>query len=128
MFGEMTDLNKIASKVEKKLWIKIYAVPAEAKEGEENCFPESHGVCRFDYYLAVSEFDEYPAYNVFNLGQFGEIGGYQWMKSEALDQAKIKVIVKNYPEMATKFNSNLKNSNKAQILRSEEHTSELQSL
>ena len=62
-YGTIKDLNDIDHKIEKDLLVRLYQVPILGEE----CFVETHGICRNNYYISVSTYDEYPETNVFKL-------------------------------------------------------------
>jgi hypothetical protein len=100
------ELNKIETKFEKDLILSMYEMPAIE---ENDCFPESHGVCAYDYCLAVSQYDEDPEYNVFKIGRFGQIAAYKWIKEDRPDYAEIELLINKYSSAALEFNKQLVN-------------------
>ena len=104
-FGELTDLNQLQKDVDKELWVKIYKVPSTKKN---DCFPESHGICEYEYYLVTSQFDENPTINAYFLGIFGEFTDYKWESATSTDKAIININVSNYSNAALKYNKTLK--------------------
>lgn len=104
--GEVRDLNKIKTSFEKNRWIKIYQVPSNEPA---DCFPESHGVCQYEYYLATSQLDDSPAVNAWSLGRLGEVVGYKWIKTEEVDTAIFTMKVSKYSKQAIHYNKKLKN-------------------
>jgi len=60
IFSELKDLNKLQSNIEKNLWLKLYKLP---NTENNQCFPESHGICSYKYYLATSQLDDSPVIN-----------------------------------------------------------------
>ena len=107
VFGEVEDLNKISNGVEKNLWVKLYKVPNRA---DNNCFPESHGICTYDYYLATSQLDDSPIFNAYSLGTYGELLEPQWQKANTGEEkAIINFKVNQYSQLALQYNKKLKN-------------------
>jgi hypothetical protein len=104
--SEVTDLNKLQADIEKNLWIKIYQVPGSQ---DNDCFPESHGVCKYKYYLATSQLDDSPVVNSYYLGELGEITGYTWVATDEIDTAIIKFTANGYTKEAIRYNSKLNN-------------------
>jgi len=104
--SEVTDLNKLQADIEKNLWVKIYKVPGSQ---DNDCFPESHGVCKYKYYLATSQLDDSPVVNSYYLGELGEITGYTWIPTDEIDTAIIKFTANEYTKEAIGYNSKLKN-------------------
>jgi len=104
VFSNMVDLNKLDTTIEKKLVIRVFEVPVSE---ENDCFPESHGVCAYDYYISASQFDEQPEYNVFKIGTFGQITKYIWKKTSKLDTAEIEIFTTRYSLAAQKYNIKL---------------------
>ena len=104
--SEVMDLNKIKTPFEKNRWVKMYKVPGV---GPVDCFPESHGICQYEYYLATSQIDDSPAVNAWNLGRLGEIIDYKWIKTEEVDSAIIIMKVSKYSKQAISYNKKLKN-------------------
>ncbi len=106
IFGELHDLNKLQSDIEKQLWVKLYKLP----NSEDNkCFPESHGVCNYKYYIATSQLDDSPTINAYNLGTLGEIIEIHWEKSLETDKAIINIKSNKYSKEALSYNKDLKN-------------------
>ncbi len=101
----VTDLNEIEGGESGDLVVKLFAVPVSG-----SCVPESHTTCAFDYYLAVSEYDEDPRQSVFHLGVVGEVSEVTWMKSVRPDAASIRLRVANYPRAALDANPSLDES------------------
>jgi len=107
VFSEMKDLNKTNDEIDKKLWIKLYKVPNKA---DNNCFPESHGVCSYHYYLATSQLDDSPIINAYSLGTYGEIVSTQWQSANTDEEkAIINFQVNKYSQLALQYNKKLKN-------------------
>ncbi len=104
--GEVTDLNALQENIEKNLSVKIYKVPD--KEGNQ-CFPESHGICQYRYYLATSQIDESPIVGAYYLGVLGEIVEYQWESTELIDTAIIIIKANKYSKEALNYNKALTN-------------------
>jgi hypothetical protein len=102
--SNVVDLNELDKHIEKNLLIKVYEVPVLE---ENDCFPESHGVCKHDYYVSVSQFDEYPEYNVFKIGTFGQITNFKWKKTDKPDTAEIEILTTQYSLDAQKYNDKL---------------------
>jgi len=108
-FGELTDLNQLQKNIDKEMWVKIYKVPSTKKN---DCFPESHGICEYEYYLVTSQFDEKPTINAYSLGTFGEFTDYKWEPAMSADKAVINIKVNEYSNAAVKYNKALKNKEK----------------
>ena len=108
-FGELTDLNQLQKNIDKELWVKIYKVPSTKKN---NCFPESHGICEYEYYLVTPQFNENPTINAYSLGTFGEFTDYKWEPATSSDKAVINIKVSNYSVAALKYNAALKKNEK----------------
>ena len=107
MFGEVEDLNKISNGIEKNLWVKLYKVPNRTAN---DCFPESHGICTYDYYLATSQLDDSPIFNAYSLGTYGELLEPQWQKANSEEEkAIINFKVNQYSQLALQYNKKLKN-------------------
>jgi hypothetical protein len=107
IIGERTELNSLgpASKRDKQLLINMYGVPREGP-----CIPETHYVCSFVYYLAVSEFGKYPPQGAFRIGEFGEIRTVEWFPRESTDPygtARLRLEIANYPGFAFGYNADL---------------------
>lgn len=100
--AQITELNKLNPGIQKTLSLKIYKIPYSG-----SCVPETHLTCGYDYYLAVSEFDEMPNQAVWHLGKVGEITDFQWLKPDENDKALLKFKVLNYSQLALERNKNL---------------------
>lgn len=107
-FGEIKELNQLDSKVDKQLLLRLYRSPLHHK----GCFVETHGVCRYTYFLSVSTYDEYPETNIYKLKSQGEIVSVSWKKATTIDTANLKLILNSYTNEALKNNKALKNVEK----------------
>lgn len=108
------DLNLIETNFEKDLILRVFEMPVTE---QNDCFPESHGVCNYDYYLSVSQQDEYPDFNVFKIGRFGQIISYKWIREDKPDYAEIEILTYKYSSAALKYNKKLKNEEKRLLLK-----------
>jgi hypothetical protein len=108
------DLNLIKTNVEKDLILRVFEMPVTE---QNDCFPESHGVCNYDYYLSVSQYDEYPDFNVFKIGRFGQIISYKWIREDKPDYVEIEILTYKYSSAALKYNKKLKNEEKRILLK-----------
>ena len=83
---------------------RLYSVPVPGE-----CVPGTHATCAFDYYLAVSEYDEQPRQAVFHLGVAGEITDLAWVSppSPEANAATLGFKVASYPASAVSANPNL---------------------
>ncbi|WP_341645974.1 hypothetical protein [Thauera sp. SDU_THAU2] len=77
-----------------------------------DCFIETSGVCRYEYTLSVSTFDEAPLFNTVRLSHVGKIKAVEWKASEATDTAWLSLKVDDYTPDALKNNPSLKSSAK----------------
>lgn len=102
-YGVVTDLNRIETEVDKQLWLKLYRVPLL----DGYCFKETHGVCKYQYLLSVSTFDENPEFNVFELPEVGEVIKTEWLKSENIDSASFAFTVRAFTKEALNNNDEL---------------------
>lgn len=112
-FGEITDLNSYSENIEKNLFVRLYRSPVY----EENCFKETQGVCKYQYFLSVSTFDEYPDVAIYKLSEKGEIKEIHWSRSGELDTAIIEFTMSAFTEMASKNNSELKTKSKKLLVK-----------
>ena len=106
VFGELQDLNMLQLKKKKKLWIKIYKTP---NTEDNKCFPESHGICSYKYYIATSQLDDSPIINAYYIGVLGEIIDFKWVYVETIDKAVINIITNKYSKEALNYNKSLEN-------------------
>jgi len=104
-FGEIKELNRLDTKVDKQLLLRLYRSPLYLK----NCFKETHAVCRYTYFLSVSTYDEYPETNIYMLKTQGEIIKISWINTTTVDTAKLKLTFNSYTREALKNNKSLKN-------------------
>ena len=102
-FGAIEELNKLDPKIEKQLLLRLYRSPLYV----ENCFQETHGICKYTYFLSVSTFDEYPETNIYQLKTKGEITKITWHTENKADSAKLDIIFTKYTSYAIKNNSSL---------------------
>lgn len=93
------------------LVLKLYKIPVSG-----DCIAETHAICAYDYYLAVSEYDEQPRQSVFHLGVLGEINQIRWIIDDNLDQATLSIRVTNYPITTLELDSRLKPGSKDYLL------------
>ncbi len=107
-FGEIKELNRLDAKVDKQLLLRLYRSPLYQK----GCFKETHGVCRYTYFLSVSTYDEHPVTNIHKLKTQGEIISIRWKKATTVDTAKLKLTFNRYTSEALKNNKTLKNIEK----------------
>ena len=112
--SNVIELNKLDSSFEKSLVLRVFEVPVLE---DNDCFPESHGVCTYDYYLSVSQIDEYPEYNVFKIGTFGQIVDFHWKETSELDTAEIEIVTTQYSLAAQKYNDKLSKSKSRKLLQ-----------
>lgn len=106
IFSELKDLNKIQPNIEKNLWVKVYKLP---NTETNNCFPESHGICNYKYYLATSQLDDSPIISAYYLGELGEIIEYKWSQTNTIDEAVINIKTNKYSKEALNYNKSLVN-------------------
>jgi hypothetical protein len=112
--SKMVELNKLDKDIDKDLLVRVFEVPVLE---ENDCFPESHGVCTHDYYVSVSQFDEQPEYNVFKIGTFGQIIKFRWKKTDTPDTAEIEILTTQYSLDAQKYNDKLSNAENRFLLK-----------
>ena len=105
----LVELNKLQEKIEKNLIVRVYKL---AGSEENNCFPESHGICKYKYYIATSQIDENPIVNAYFLGELGEIIKYSWESTNQIDTAIINIKVNKYTKNALNYNKSLINVEK----------------
>lgn len=104
-FGDITELNKYSPEVDKQLFIRLFQSPVYVN----NCFKETHGVCKYKYFLSVSTFDENPETNIYTLSTNGEVDKVTWGESADIDTAKIGLVVNKYTQAALNNNNELVN-------------------
>ena len=104
-FGEIKELNEYSSNIDKQLLVRLYSSPVY----KEECFVETHGVCKYRYFLSVSTFDEYPETNVYKLKTEGEIISVNWRHTDDIDSAELDLTFNEFSEMAIKNNTSLNN-------------------
>lgn len=104
-FGDIHELNSYSPNIDKSLLVRLYSSP----EFKENCFVETHGVCKYNYFLSVSTFDEHPETNIYRLKTEGEFVSVNWKKSEDIDTAELDLVLNQYSTMAIKNNTSLNN-------------------
>jgi hypothetical protein len=104
-FGTIRDLNDLNPEVGKDLYIRLFESPIY----EANCFKETHGVCRYKYFLSVSTFDEYPETNLYELDNTGEIIEVKWLNEEKVDHAELSLVFNRYTGEALSNNPDLNN-------------------
>ncbi|TLX49819.1 hypothetical protein CWC31_15250 [Pseudoalteromonas ruthenica] len=102
-FGVVTEVNDYSNQVDKSLYVRMYQAPVY----EEQCFIETHGVCKYQYYLSVATFDEYPQTNLFTLTHQGEVTDINWLSNDEIDTATLQLTMSNYTAAALKNNPSL---------------------
>ncbi|XPF95645.1 hypothetical protein ACM9HF_06420 [Colwellia sp. RE-S-Sl-9] len=112
-YGTIIELNKTDNNINKELYIRLYQTPLNG----EDCFIETHGICKYQYYVSVSTFDESPEVNVFKLGVYGEIINTQWLAVNQYDYAEIEVTYNSYTKEAIKNNKALNNVKSTVVLK-----------
>ena len=78
-------------------YLRLYGVGVEG-----DCVPETHWVCEFDYYLAVSTFGSWPKISVYSLGRIGEIVLVEYKQTNPGYQDTIRLTWANYPATVLK--------------------------
>ena len=107
-FGDIKELNEYSSEIDKQLLIRLYSSPAY----KENCFIETHGACKYRYFISVSTFDEYPETNIYKLQTEGEITDISWVHTSDIDSAELNLIFNQFSVAALKNNKSLINHQK----------------
>ncbi|NOQ79569.1 MAG: hypothetical protein GQ546_09235 [Gammaproteobacteria bacterium] len=102
-YGDVIELNSLNKNIDKDLYLRLYRIPYHG----EDCFIETHGICKYSYYISVSSFDEYPDINLYKLRSKGEITNINWKKEYKFDYAEIEVDIQNYTIESLKNNSSL---------------------
>ncbi len=102
--SEIIELNQLQRKIEKNLIVRVYKLSGSE---ENSCFPESHGICKYKYYIATSQIDENPIVNAYFIGELGEIIQYRWEKTNQIDTAIIDITVNKYTKNALNYNKSL---------------------
>jgi len=103
--GKVIELNKKSQKNAADLKVRLF----ELVSHKLKCFIETHGICQYEYYVAVSTFDEYPETNVFKLKHKGVLIQAVWLKSSKVDNVKLELIMDKYTQAAQKNNKKLIN-------------------
>lgn len=108
--GDMINLNEIDKKIKKTLSLKLYSV------GIVKSIYETEMIFSHEYYLAVSEWDEWPEQTVYYLGEFGKIINIKWLEENEIDKAKLKLTIVNYPSWVLQADQKLKKEEKNIII------------
>ncbi len=112
-YGIMKELNNLDPDIEKDLLVRLYQSPIFG----ESCFIETQGVCRNNYYLAVSTFDEFPESTVFKLKMVGEVIEIQWVRESKYDYVEIEFTLNSYTKEALTNNKSLVKAQKKILLK-----------
>jgi len=104
-FGEIKELNKYSSNVDKQLLVRLYSSPVY----KNHCFIETHGTCKYSYFLSVATFDEYPETNIYKLNTEGEIMEVNWKQTDGIDTALLDLVFNQYSIKALENNTSLIN-------------------
>lgn len=107
-FGEITELNEYNPEIDKQLLVRLYSSPVN----KENCFIETHGTCKYKYFISVSTLDEYPETNIYKLQTEGEISDINWVDNSDIDLAELNLAFNQFSVMALKNNNTLINHRK----------------
>lgn len=107
-FGDIKELNDYSSEIDKQLLIRLYSSPVE----KEDCFIETHGTCKYRYFITVSTFDEYPETNIYQLQTEGEITDISWVDTSDIDSAELNLVFNQFSVAALKNNNALINHQK----------------
>jgi hypothetical protein len=100
--GAELDIDGLSEEEIPPLLPRLYAVPEEG-----DCVPETHLICGFRYYLAVSEDGDGPEQAVFSLGLLGEITFARFLPGEGSDPPRLRLTVESYPSFALERNAAL---------------------
>lgn len=112
-YGSVKELNAINPEIEKDLLIRLYQSPIFG----ESCFIETHAVCRYNYYLSVSTFDEFPQSNVFKLKMVGKVTDIHWLKETKYDYVEIEFTINQYTKEALVNNPALVNTSTSVLIK-----------
>ena len=104
-FGERQELNEYSPNIDKQLLVRLYSSPIY----EENCFIETHGTCKYNYFLSVSTFDEYPETNIYKLKNKGEIIEVNWKHTDDIDSVELDLVFNQFSMSALENNAALIN-------------------
>ena len=107
-FGDIKELNEYSVEIDKQLLIRLYSSPIH----KENCFLETHGTCKYKYFISVSTFDEYPETNIYKLQNEGEITDINWIDTSDIDSAELNLVFNQFSVAALKNNNTLINHQK----------------
>lgn len=100
--GAELDIDGLSEEDVPPLTPRLYAVPAEG-----DCVPETHLVCGFRYFLAVSGDGESPEQAVFSLGLLGEITFTRFLPSAGDEPPRLRLTIQNHPSFVFERNPNL---------------------
>ncbi|MFL0809851.1 MAG: hypothetical protein K6L76_05500 [Agarilytica sp.] len=112
-YGKIQELNQISPEIEKNLYLRLYQSPIY----KEDCYIETQGVCKYQYYLSVSTFDEYPETYIYKVKNIGEIKEVTWVSGTAIDSAELGLRLSRYSEIALENNSKLDKSEEKVVLK-----------
>ncbi|MBL4796331.1 MAG: hypothetical protein JKY50_02835 [Oleispira sp.] len=104
-FGERKELNEYSPNVDKQLLVRLYSSPLY----KDHCFIETHGTCKYSYFLSVATFDEYPETNIYKLKTEGEIIAVNWKQTDVIDSAEIDLVFNQFSMRALENNASLMN-------------------
>lgn len=110
--SEVVNINKNKISDSYNLVLKLYKIPISG-----DCVAETHAICAYDYYLAVSEYDEQPRQTVYHLGVVGEISKIDWRESTNEDEETLQIRITNYPVTVIKQSPKLDIKSKDYLLR-----------
>jgi hypothetical protein len=104
-FGERKELNEYSPHIDKQLLVRLYSAPIY----KDHCFIETHGTCKYSYFLSVSTFDEYPETNIYKLNTEGEIKAVNWKQTDDIDSAELELVFNKFSMRALENNASLVN-------------------
>ena len=112
-YGTIKELNELTSDKNQDLLVRLYQTPQPGSD----CFIETHGVCKYKYFISASTFDEYPDANVYELKNTGEIISIEWIEENKHDYSELKLKIQKYTQQALNNNPALKNSEMTVLLK-----------
>jgi hypothetical protein len=106
-YGTVIELNQYGLGQEKSLLLRLFGT----RDQNEECGLETSGVCKNQYLLTSSTFDEMPETQAYSLRAKGEFVKAKWINqnsdSAGPDQAELTLTFREYSQSATGTNNKL---------------------
>ena len=100
--GAELDIDGLSEDEVPPILPRLYAVAVEG-----DCVPETHLICGFRYYLALSGDGEAPEQAVFSLGVMGDLTFARFLPAAGDEPPRLRLTIENYPSYVFERNPRL---------------------